>query len=140
LWYGDGSFKQTEKYQRQLDQLQQQLELKQQRNKALKAEVLDLRKGKEAIEETARHDLGLILFRSIRLHTFTNACSRYDTPVFIYFAHAYLIKFWILFDNLINCNSNWNLNSSVIKHLKLKCWICVKAKKPSKKQHVMTWV
>jgi 2-C-methyl-D-erythritol 4-phosphate cytidylyltransferase len=36
----------------------------------------------------------------IRLHTFTNACSRYDTPVFIYFAHAYLIKFWILFDNL----------------------------------------
>jgi cell division protein FtsB len=60
LWYGDGSFKQTEKYQRQLDQLQQQLELKQQRNKALKAEVLDLRKGKEAIEETARHDLGLI--------------------------------------------------------------------------------
>lgn len=60
MWYGDGSFKQTEKYQRQLDQLQQQLELKQQRNKALKAEVLDLRKGKEAIEETARHDLGLI--------------------------------------------------------------------------------
>jgi cell division protein FtsB len=60
LWHGDGSFKQIEKYQRQLDQLQQQLELKQQRNKALKAEVLDLRKGKEAIEETARHDLGLI--------------------------------------------------------------------------------
>ena len=60
LWYGDGSFKQTRKYQQQLDQLQQQLELKQQRNKALEAEVLDLRKGKEAIEETARHDLGLI--------------------------------------------------------------------------------
>lgn len=60
MWHGDGSFKQIEKYQRQLDQLQQQLELKQQRNKALKAEVLDLRKGKEAIEETARHDLGLI--------------------------------------------------------------------------------
>jgi len=60
LWYGDGSFKQTEKYQLQLDQLQQQLAVKQQRNKALEAEVLDLRKGKEAIEETARHDLGLI--------------------------------------------------------------------------------
>jgi len=26
----------------------------------LEAEVLDLRKGKEAIEEIARHDLGLI--------------------------------------------------------------------------------
>ncbi|WP_338070330.1 septum formation initiator family protein [Bathymodiolus platifrons methanotrophic gill symbiont] len=60
LWYGDGSFKQTQKYQQQLDLLQQQLTVKQKRNKALEAEVLDLRKGKEAIEETARHDLGLI--------------------------------------------------------------------------------
>ncbi|WP_428354356.1 septum formation initiator family protein [Methyloprofundus sp.] len=60
LWYGDGSFKQTEKYQQQLDQLQFQFAIKQQRNKALEAEVRDLRKGKEAIEETARHDLGLI--------------------------------------------------------------------------------
>ena len=34
--------------------------IKKQRNKALKAEVIDLRKGKEAIEEIARHDLGLI--------------------------------------------------------------------------------
>lgn len=60
LWYGDGSFKQTKKYQLQLGQLQQQLDIKQQRNKALEAEVFDLRKGKEAIEEVARHDLGLI--------------------------------------------------------------------------------
>ena len=60
LWYGDGSYQQIQKYQQQLDQLQQQLAIKQQRNKALEAEVLDLRKGKEAIEETARHDLGLI--------------------------------------------------------------------------------
>lgn len=60
LWYGDGGYQQIQKYQQQLDQLQQQLAIKQQRNKALEAEVLDLRKGKEAIEETARHDLGLI--------------------------------------------------------------------------------
>lgn len=60
LWYGDGSYQQTQNYQHQLDELQQQLAIKQQRNKALEAEVLDLRKGKEAIEEIARHDLGLI--------------------------------------------------------------------------------
>lgn len=60
LWYGDGGYQQTRKYQQQLNQLQQQLAVKQQRNKALEAEVLDLRKGQEAIEETARHDLGLI--------------------------------------------------------------------------------
>ena len=60
LWYGDGSYKQTKKYQQQLDLLQHQLAIKQQRNKSLEAEVLDLRKGKEAIEEIARYDLGLI--------------------------------------------------------------------------------
>lgn len=61
LWYGgDGSYQQTQKYQQQLDSLQQKLAIKQQRNKALEAEVMDLRKGKEAIEAIARHDLGLI--------------------------------------------------------------------------------
>jgi len=60
LWYGDGSVQQTQKYQLKLEDLQRQIALKQQRNKLLEAEVLDLRKGKEAIEEIARHDLGLI--------------------------------------------------------------------------------
>lgn len=60
LWYGDGSIAQSQKYQQQLESLQAQLKIKQQRNKALEAEVIDLRKGKEAIEEIARHDLGLI--------------------------------------------------------------------------------
>ena len=60
LWFGDGSIQQTLKYQHQLEILQVQLASKQQLNKSLEAEVLDLRKGKEAIEEIARHDLGLI--------------------------------------------------------------------------------
>ncbi len=60
LWYGDGSIQQNRDYQQQLESLQQQLNNKRQRNKLLEAEVLDLRKGKEAIEEIARHDLGLI--------------------------------------------------------------------------------
>lgn len=60
LWYGDGSIQQTQKYQQQLEKLQGRIVIKQQRNKSLEAEVLDLRKGKEAIEEIARHDLGLI--------------------------------------------------------------------------------
>jgi len=40
--------------------LQKQLAVKQLRNEVLKAEVKDLRKGQEAIEEIARYDLGLI--------------------------------------------------------------------------------
>jgi cell division protein FtsB len=51
---------QTQQYQRQLEVLQKQLAVKKQRNEVLKAEVKDLRKGQEAIEEIARYDLGLI--------------------------------------------------------------------------------
>jgi len=60
LWQGDGSVAQTQKYRDQLAELQEQLKVKRQRNEILKAEVKDLRKGKEAIEEIARYDLGLI--------------------------------------------------------------------------------
>ncbi|MDF1582420.1 MAG: septum formation initiator family protein [Methyloprofundus sp.] len=60
LWQGDGGIAQTQQYQRQLEVLQKQLAIKQQRNHVLEAEVQDLRKGQEAIEEIARYDLGLI--------------------------------------------------------------------------------
>mgnify|MGYP000282300512 CR=1 FL=1 len=60
LWYGDGSVAQAQQYRQQLAELQLQLQQKQLRNNALQAEVYDLRKGQEAIEEIARYDLGLI--------------------------------------------------------------------------------
>ncbi|BCG64863.1 MAG: cell division protein FtsB [Methyloprofundus sp.] len=60
LWYGDGSVAQAQQYRQQLAELQLQLQKKQVRNNALRAEVQDLRKGQEAIEEIARYDLGLI--------------------------------------------------------------------------------
>lgn len=60
LWYGDGSLEQIRAYQAELDYLKQQVEEKKQRNEALYAEVLDLRKGQEAMEERARDELGMI--------------------------------------------------------------------------------
>ena len=60
LWFGDGSIKQIMQYQERLDDLQLQGKQKLERNQALYAEVLDLRKGQEAIEERARQDLGMI--------------------------------------------------------------------------------
>jgi len=57
---GDGSVSKVNLYQYQLDILQKEIVIKQQRNTALEAEVKDLRKGKQAIEEIARHDLGMI--------------------------------------------------------------------------------
>ena len=60
LWFGDGSIGQIQQYQQRRESLQKQAKQKHDRNEALYAEVLDLRKGQEALEERARHDLGMI--------------------------------------------------------------------------------
>ncbi len=60
IWIGDGSINQINAYQQRLDDLKKQTEEKRERNEALYAEVLDLRKGQEAIEERARDELGMI--------------------------------------------------------------------------------
>ena len=60
LWFGDGSVQQIQEYQQRLDTLQQEAQRRQERNASLYAQVLDLRKGQGAIEEIARHDLGMV--------------------------------------------------------------------------------
>lgn len=60
LWLGDGSISEIKTYQARLDELKIQVEEKKHRNEMLYAEVLDLRKGQEAVEERARDELGMI--------------------------------------------------------------------------------
>jgi cell division protein FtsB len=60
LWFGDGSIAQIKIYQQRLDDLKKKVEEKKQRNEALNAEIIDLKKGQEAIEERAREELGMI--------------------------------------------------------------------------------
>ena len=60
LWVGDGNIYQVKEYQQRLDNLAQEVKKKKERNDAIYAEVLDLRKGQEAIEERARYELGMI--------------------------------------------------------------------------------
>jgi cell division protein FtsB len=60
LWFGDGSINQIAVYQARLDELKLQVEEKKHSNEMLYAEVLDLRKGQEAVEERARDELGMI--------------------------------------------------------------------------------
>jgi cell division protein FtsB len=60
LWYGDGGIAEIKAYQQRLDNLNEQVEEKRERNEALYAEVEDLRKGQEALEERARNELGMI--------------------------------------------------------------------------------
>ncbi|NOT13557.1 MAG: cell division protein FtsB [Methylococcaceae bacterium] len=60
FWFGDGSIAQIKIYQQRLDDLKKKVEEKKQRNEALGAEIVDLKKGQEAIEERAREELGMI--------------------------------------------------------------------------------
>ena len=60
FWRGDGNLIQVREYQQQLDTLKKEVAENQERNDALYGEVLNLRNGTEAIEERARHDLGMI--------------------------------------------------------------------------------
>ena len=60
LWRGDGGIMQVREYQQRVAELKTEIRTKQERNSALYAEVLDLRNAKEAIEELARHDLGMV--------------------------------------------------------------------------------
>ena len=60
LWVGDGSVAQVKEYQARLDVLKEKAKAKKERNEALYAEIEDLRKGQEAIEERARDEFGMI--------------------------------------------------------------------------------
>ena len=60
LWFGDGGVRQIYQYQQRVDLIMRDVKKKQERNEGLYAEVLDLRKGQEAIEERARYELGMI--------------------------------------------------------------------------------
>ncbi len=62
LWYvaDNGGIKQVLAYQQELNDLTVQVEEKRARNKSLYAQVEDLRKGQETLEERAREELGMI--------------------------------------------------------------------------------
>ena len=60
LWAGEGGMRDVWRLQKQLaEQKEENLKLKL-RNEKLAAEVEDLKNGKEAIEERARSELGLV--------------------------------------------------------------------------------
>lgn len=60
LWVGRGSLPAAWELDRRADEQQRENERLRQRNRALEAEVRDLKQGLEAVEERARSDLGMI--------------------------------------------------------------------------------
>ncbi len=60
LWVGDGSLAQVTELSQQIDNQQGENERLLERNRILEAEVLELKKGMETVEERARHELGMV--------------------------------------------------------------------------------
>ena len=60
LWVGEGSLAEVYNLKREIDEQKQALLRLEKRNGALQAEVSDLKRGLEAVEERARSELGMI--------------------------------------------------------------------------------
>lgn len=60
LWLGDGNLIQWVALQKKLDEHEQENNKLIARNKALEAEIKELKSGEQALEEQARHELGMI--------------------------------------------------------------------------------
>jgi cell division protein FtsB len=60
LWVGEGSLATVWRLQKSIENQSKENKVLADRNKALEAEVIDLKQGKDAIEERARSDLGMI--------------------------------------------------------------------------------
>jgi cell division protein FtsB len=60
LWVGEGSLGEITLLRREIREQQLELERLRERNRALQAEVEDLKRGLEAIEERARSEMGMI--------------------------------------------------------------------------------
>ena len=60
LWAGDGSFAEVWRLERDIERQQGENALAMARNERMIAQVVDLRNGKDAVEDLARRELGLI--------------------------------------------------------------------------------
>lgn len=60
LWFGDGGMREVSRLRDEVTAQKLENEKLVERNRTLSAEVQDLKKGKTAIEERARTDLGMV--------------------------------------------------------------------------------
>jgi len=60
LWVGEGGLAEVAELKRQIGQQKGENQHLLERNRILEAEVLELKKGMETVEERARHELGMV--------------------------------------------------------------------------------
>jgi cell division protein FtsB len=60
MWFGEGGYRDVQRLAQRVEEQADENEALAQRNRELQAEVEDLRRGLDAIEERARSELGMI--------------------------------------------------------------------------------
>ena len=60
LWLGDGGILEYRETSQRIEEMKQEGEKRRLRNEAIAADVKDLKTGSEAIEQRARHDMGMV--------------------------------------------------------------------------------
>jgi cell division protein FtsB len=60
LWFGDGSLAEVHRLEQQVERQRAQNQALRERNRALAAEVRDLKSGLDAVEARARSELGMV--------------------------------------------------------------------------------
>lgn len=60
LWFGDGSLAEVHRLEQQVERQRVQNQALRERNRALAAEVRDLKSGLDAVEARARSELGMV--------------------------------------------------------------------------------
>ncbi len=60
LWYGRGSVNELRQLSKRVEQQKTEVEQLEQRNRAISAQIQDLKQGQEAVAEIARDELGYI--------------------------------------------------------------------------------
>ncbi|KTD02674.1 septum formation initiator [Legionella geestiana] len=60
LWFGDGNVRECLALEERLDVLEAENERQAARNRAAEADILELKRGEQALEEQARSELGMI--------------------------------------------------------------------------------
>lgn len=80
LWLGDGGIREYRETIQRINDLKQDGERRKIRNAAVAADVQDLRDGDDAIEERARHELGMIKAGETYVQVFDSPPPRVEPP------------------------------------------------------------
>ncbi|MEY2697836.1 MAG: cell division protein FtsB [Pseudomonadota bacterium] len=80
LWWGDGGVSEYKETLGRIEELRREGEQRRARNAAVAADVADLRDGTDAIEERARHDLGLVKPGETFVQVYQDKESQTPTP------------------------------------------------------------